>query len=164
MERPTNLNELFIHQLKDMWSAQTQFVDALDALGGKLEGSELATELGTHKTDLKKHVQELERLAKALDFDVRGNKCEAAAGLVRETRSFLDHNADSDVRDAGLIANLQRMLHYNIAGFGTAASYARELDLDDVFITLNDMLETSRAYDSHLTQIAKQTMNRRAVA
>ncbi len=164
MKRLTNLNELFTHQLKDMWSAQTQFADAFDKMLPQIKSSKLENEVKTLRTELKKHVDELERLGKSLDFDHRGNKCEAAEGLVREAKEFLDTNADSEVRDAGLVANLQRMLHYNIAGFGTAASYARELDLDDVFITLNDMLETCRAYDSHMTQVAKQTLNRQAVA
>ena len=164
MKRLTNLNDLFTHQLKDMWSAQTQFVAALDNVLPKVASTKLENDVKQMRTELTKHVDELERLGKSLDFDPRGNKCEAADGLVRETKEFLDTNADSEVRDAGLVANLQRMLHYNIAGFGTAASYARELDLDDVFITLNDMLETGRAYDSHMTQVAKQTINRKAVA
>lgn len=164
MKKLTNLNELFTHQLKDMWSAQTQFVDALDTVLPKVKNSQLENEVKTLRTDLKKQADELERLGKALDFDHRGNKCEAAEGLVRETKEFLEANADSHVRDAGLIANLQRMLHYEIAGFGTAASYARELNLDDVFFTLNDMLEVCRTYDNQMTRVAKQTINRKAVA
>ena len=164
MKKLTNLNELFIYQLKDLWSAQTQFVDVLGQVREKVTSGKLGTEIDNLKDRLQKHANEIERLGSSLDFDHRGNTCEAAEGLVKETREFLDVNADSDVRDAGLIANLQRMLHYEIAGYGTAAAYARQLDLDDVFMTLNDMLETARAYDSHLTQVAKETINRKAVA
>lgn len=164
MKKLTNLNELFIHQLKDMWSAQTQFVDALDKVRTKVTDGKLANEVDQLRNRLQEHAGELERLGSSLKFDHRGNKCEAAEGIVRETREFLDQNAQSEVRDAGLIANLQRMLHYEIAGYGTVAAYARQLDLDDVFMTLNGMLETVRAYDSHLTQVAKETINRKAVA
>lgn len=164
MERLTNLNELFKHQLEDMWSAQAQFSDVLGRVSDRVEEGQLPNELATMSTDFRNHAKELERLGSTLDFDHRGNTCEAAKGIVRELNEFLEMNADSDVRDAGIIANLQRMLHYNIAGFGTTAAYARELDLDDVFITLNDLLEANRAYDSHLTQVAKQTINRKAKA
>ena len=164
MKKLTNLNELFIYQLRDLWSAQTQFVEVLGNVRGNVTSDKLGAEIDQLRQRLEKHANEIERLGRSLDFDHRGNKCEAAEGLVNETREFLDVNADSEVRDAGLIANLQRMLHYEIAGYGTAAAYARQLDLDDVFITMNDMLETVRAYDSHLTQVAKETINRKAVA
>lgn len=163
MERIQNLNQLFQYQLQDLYSAQTQFQNVLSDVRGDVSDGVFTGELENLWTRTRDQAAELERIAGSLEVDPRGNKCEAAEGLVRETREFLTENADSDVRDAGLIANLQRILHYQIAGFGTAATYARQLELDDVFIALNDMLERSRAFDAKLTELAKERINTEAM-
>ncbi|NJY64349.1 DUF892 family protein, partial [Salinimicrobium sp. CDJ15-81-2] len=85
-----------------------------------------------HLKETEGHVKRLEEICEKLGIKPGGEKCKAMEGLVKEAESFLEEDAEEDVRDAGLIAEAQRVEHYEISGYGTAVRYAKELGHDDI--------------------------------
>lgn len=150
----TNLRHLLEEQLRDLYNAETRYSEFLTK-----------AKVGSHDKDLVekfKHIAEgtrenISKLAKACDqlgVPPTGVKCEAMAGLLREANETDHDYAHGSLKDAALIANAQRIAHYEIAGFGTARAYAKKLDLDDIADCLGEMAEQSGDIDKKLTKIA----------
>jgi ferritin-like metal-binding protein YciE len=156
------LKDLFEHQLKDLYSAEAQLVDALPKMVKNANDSKLKKAFEDHLEETKKHKERLEKVCDQLGIDPDGETCKAMKGLIEEAESFIEEEADDDVRDAGLIAEAQRVEHYEISGYGTAVRYAKELGHDDIAKTLKSTLDEEYNADDKLNDMAEDRLNRKA--
>lgn len=157
-----NLEDLFEHQLKDLYSAESQLVDALPKMVKNANDKKLKKAFEDHLEETKNHKKRLEKICDKLDIDPKGEKCKAMEGLIKEAEGFLEEDADKDVKDAGMIAEAQRIEHYEISGYGTAVRYAKELGHDDIAKILKETLEEEYGADAKLNDMAENRLNRKA--
>ena len=154
-----SLEDLLHHELKDLHSAETQLVKALPKMAKAASHEDLSAGFEEHLEQTKEHVARLEEIGKMLGVKLTGHKCKAMEGLVAEGADLIAEDADESVRDAGLIASAQRVEHYEIAGYGTAAWIARHLGHEDVADVLEETLEEEKETDVKLTVLAVSTIN-----
>ena len=159
-----NLNELFEHQLKDLYSAENQLLEALPKMVKTANDSKLKEAFKSHLEETKGHKQRLEEICDKLGIDPAGEKCKAMAGLVKEAESFMEEAEADDVMDAGLIAEAQRVEHYEISGYGTAVQYAKQLGHKDIAKKLKLTLDEEYGADDKLTKLAESRLNEEAIS
>jgi ferritin-like metal-binding protein YciE len=153
------LTDLYIHELKDLYSAEQQLVKALPKMAKAAVNKELAAGFREHLEQTKGHAQRLEKILSRHKQTVRGPKCKGMEGIVAEGAELIEEEADDEVKDAGLIAAAQRVEHYEMAGYGPARCYAELLgDKEDANL-LEMTLEEERATDQKLTKLAKTAIN-----
>ncbi|MDT0643909.1 ferritin-like domain-containing protein [Zunongwangia sp. F363] len=157
-----NLEDLFEHQLKDLYSAESQLIEALPKMAKNASDSELKKAFESHLEETKGHKKRLEEVCKELGIKPTGEECKAMKGLIKEAESFLKEDVDDDVRDAGLIADAQRVEHYEISGYGTVVRYAKELGHDGLAKKLHETLEEEYGADDKLNKLAESRLNREA--
>ena len=121
------LKDLYIHELKDLFSAEQQLVKALPKMAKAASNKELAAGFQEHLEQTKGHAQRLEQILSSHQQTTRGPKCKGMEGIVAEGAEMIEEEADDEVKDAGLIAAAQRVEHYEMAGYGTARTYAELL-------------------------------------
>ncbi len=153
------LRDLYIEELRDLYSAETQLLDALPKMAEAATSLELRNAFEAHFTETQEHARRLERIFEQLDEDPSGETCEAMKGLVKEGDSYVKAKGDDDVRDAGLIGAAQRVEHYEIAGYGTVRSLARRLGENSAAELLQQTLDEEGAADQKLTDIAESKVN-----
>src|SRR5436190_4086746 len=158
------LQDLFLHELKDLYSAENQLVKALPKMAKAATNEELKAGFEEHLEQTKGHVERLDQIAKQLDIKLTGHKCKAMEGLVEEGAELIGEDAEDSVRDAGLIGAAQRVEHYEMAGYGTARALAQKLGHDDIAEILGETLEEERATDAKLTELAESAVNAEAEA
>lgn len=156
-----SLKDLFEHQLKDLYSAETQLIDALPKMVKKATSSQLKKAFESHLEETKAHQKRLEEVCSDLGVKPTGETCKAMKGLIAEAEATMKEDADADVMDAALIAEAQRVEHYEIAGYGTVCTYADMLGHKKVKETLGKTLNQEKETDEKLTKIAK-TINKEA--
>lgn len=157
-----NLEKLFIHDLKDLHSAEHQILDALPRMMQESSDDQLRSILQRHREETEKQVDRLERIFDELGEDPGGQLCEGMQGLIEEGEEILEEDADPTVRDAGIIAAVQRVEHYEISGYGTAATYANMLDREEAGRLLQETLNEEKQADEKLTELAERTVNPKA--
>lgn len=153
------LEDLFHHELKDLYSAETQLVKALPKMANAATHEELRAGFEGHLEETKGHVQRLEKIGQDLGLTLTGHKCKAMEGLVEEGSDMIHEDAEDTVRDAGLIGAAQRVEHYEMAGYGTARALATCLGHDEAAELLGATLEEERATDQKLTDLAESAIN-----
>ena len=121
------LHDLMVHQLRDIYSAEKQLVTALPKVAKKAHAPELAAAIRTHLAQTEQHVQRLEQVFQELGESPRGVTCKGMKGLIEESDELLGEEVDPSVLDAGIIADAQRIEHYEIAAYGTVCEYARSM-------------------------------------
>jgi len=154
------LQDLFVHGIQDLYSAEQQLVEALPQMITAAGSDELRTALQEHLGQTRGHVSRLEDLLPTVGADGAAEKCEGMEGLVREGQKVIEGQGDPMVKDAALIAAAQKVEHYEIAGYGTVAALADILDLDDAKDTLGQILDEEETADKLLTKIATGGMFR----
>ena len=159
-----NLEDLLQHEIKDLYSAETQLIDALPKMAKKVNSAKLKKALEDHLEETKKQKERLDKVAKKMKFDPSGETCKAMKGLIKEGEDMMKMDAEDDVKDAGIIASAQRVEHYEMAGYGTAAHYAERLGLKEVAALLNETLDEEKKADKKLNKIAKKSVNQKAEA
>ena len=152
-----NLNDLFIEQLADLHSAETQLVDALPKMATAASHDELRQAFQHHLEETRDHVRRLDDIISGLGRTVT-KESEGMRGLIREGEEIVSAGGDPAVRDAGLIAAAQRVEHYEIAAYGTARTLADQLDLGDARELLDQTLDEESQADKLLTKIATGRM------
>ncbi len=156
------LQDLFEHQLKDLYSAESQLIKALPKMAEAASDSKLKKAFEDHLKETENQLKRLEEICKELDIKPTGEKCKAMEGLIKEAESFIKEDADKEVKDAGLIAEAQRVEHYEISGYGTATRYAKELGHDKIAEKLHKTLEEEYGADEKLNKMAEGRLNRKA--
>ena len=158
----STLKDLFVEQVEDLYDAEQRLVDALPDLVDAANSSELRSAFENHLTETKGHVSRLESVFKQLDMDPKRQSCEAMKGLIKESDAVVKAKGDPSVKDAALIAAAQRVEHYEIAGYGTARTFAQKLGRNDIAQTLQQTLDEEGNADRKLTEIAESFANERA--
>jgi ferritin-like metal-binding protein YciE len=159
-----SLSDLFVHEIKDLYSAEKQLTKALPKMAKAACNDALRQAFESHLEETQEHVQRLEELAGELEVNLRGAKCKAMEGLIEEGKSIIEENMEDDVRDAALICAAQRVEHYEIAGYGCARTFAERLGNEQAAKLLQQTLDEEGAADKKLTQIAMERVNEEAMA
>jgi ferritin-like metal-binding protein YciE len=162
VEEPMEMNtlrDLYIDELKDLWSAEKQLVKALPKMAKAANDPELSKAFMTHLRQTERQVQRLEQVFEELGESPRGKKCIGMEGLIEEGNELIKERPDEDVLDAGLIAKAQHVEHYEIAGYGTVRTYAQLLGNDRQAQLLQETLDEEGETDKLLTQLAESSIN-----
>lgn len=158
-----DLKDLLQHMLKDLWSAEDQMLEAYEKMAQRADNSKLKQHFQDHIEETKKHKATVESICNEMGIKPTGEKCQGMAGLVEEALGFLkEDNMDKDVLDAGMIAQAQRLEHYEITGYGTVRRFAKELQLDSVEEKLKGILDAEYNQDDVLTELAESRLNKQA--
>jgi len=157
-----NLNDLFMHELKDVYNAEQQIMKALPKMAKAATSNDLRNAFETHLRETEKQIERLDMVFDKLGEKAKGEKCKAMEGIIREAEDMMSENADSDVMDAALIACAQRVEHYEIAGYGTLCTYAKQLGHNEVVNMLQMTLDEEKNTDMKLTAIAESKINIKA--
>jgi ferritin-like metal-binding protein YciE len=158
-----SLQDLFVEELRDLYSAENQILKALPKMAKAASSPELRQAFQEHLEQTKGHVERLQNIFTKLDKSPRGKKCKAMEGLIEEGSELLKEDAEPAVLDAGLIAAAQRVEHYEIAGYGTVVAYAKLLKDADAAELLQETLDEEGDTDKKLTELAENVINLQAV-
>ncbi len=150
------LRDLYIDELKDLYSAEHQLLKALPKMAKAASSTDLKRAFESHLKETRVHVDRLEQAFAGLDSSPKGKKCKAMEALIEEGAEWMEEDADADVMDAGLIAAAQRVEHYEIAGYGCVRTYAQLLGETKAATLLQKTLDEEGATDKKLTQIAEK--------
>lgn len=153
------LKDLYIKELKDLYSAESQIIKALPKMVKAASNEDLSAGFEAHLEETKEHANRLEKILKALDETTKGPKCHGMEGVLEEGAEMIKEEADEEVRDAGLISAAQRVEHYEIAGYGCVVAYAKLLGEKDAAETLQQTLDEEVATDEKLTDLAESVIN-----
>ena len=151
----SDLRNLLTEQLQDLYDAEQQIIKALPKMVAAASDEEVRTAFEEHLEETRGHVERLERAFELMDKTAESKPCKGIRGILSEGEEALEKGVNGAVKDALLIAGAQRVEHYEIAAYGTAASWADELDLDDVADLLGETLDEEEEADSKLTKIAE---------
>jgi ferritin-like metal-binding protein YciE len=157
-----NLNDLFIHELQDIYNAEKQITKALPKMMKEASAPQLKKAFEMHLMETEKQIERLEQVFESIGKKASGEKCKAMEGIIKEAQDMMSENADPDVMDAALIASAQRVEHYEIAGYGTLCTYAKQLGHKEALTLLHKTLEEEKATDLKLTDIAESKINIKA--
>jgi ferritin-like metal-binding protein YciE len=153
----TTLHELFLEQLKDLYSAETQLIEALPQMAEASHDSTLRKGFEVHLEETKEHARRLVEIFQGLDAgEPTGKTCQAMKGLIKEGQETIGEDASPAVKDAALIAAAQRVEHYEIAGYGTVVTYAELMGHKRAVELLEETLKEEGATDKKLTAAAKK--------
>lgn len=158
------LEDLFEHQIKDLYSAESQLVEALPKMVKKASNEKLKDAFEKHLEQTREQKARLESICRVLKISPKGETCKAMEGLIKEAESFIKEASEDAVMDAGLIAEAQRVEHYEIAGYGTAVRYAKELGHMNIAETLQTTLDEEYDADNILDKLAEKRLNRKAMS
>jgi len=157
-----SMNDLFEHQLRDIYYAENQIVKALPKMIDKASSSELRDGFSQHLEQTRTHVARLEQVFEMQDLTPEGADCPAIDGIIEEADDVSGEVADKRVLDAALIAAAQAVEHYEITRYGTLIAWARELGRSDCVSLLEKTLEEEKATDEKLSSLAETNVNLRA--
>ncbi len=158
----TNLEDLLTDELKDLYSAETQLIKTLPKLARAAESDELRTAFEEHLEKTRGHAQRLEEISHDLSIKPRGKKCLGMEGLIKEGQELLAEEVHQPALEAGLIGAAQRVEHYEIAAYGTAAAHAQQLGYLKAVDLLCQTLAEEKEADLRLTTIAQNRANVKA--
>jgi ferritin-like metal-binding protein YciE len=156
------LQDLYVHELKDLYSAEKQIINALPKMKKAATNRQLSAAFDQHLSQTKRQAKRLEDILARHDESTRGPKCAGMEGLLKEGDEIASEAAQDDVRDAGLIGAAQRVEHYEIAAYGCARTYAQLLGDKQGARLLETTLKEEGATDKKLTKLAKSVINLRA--
>jgi ferritin-like metal-binding protein YciE len=157
-----NLNDLFLHTLKDIYFAERQILKALPKMVKAADAKELSKAFQSHLEETKEQVSRLEEVFKILGKKPEGEECPAIEGIIEEAEELMSEIKDADTRDAAMIAAAQAVEHYEITRYGTLVAWGELLGHDDAVKLLSATLKEEHAADSKLTKIAETKLNKQA--
>lgn len=150
------LKQLYIDELKDLYSAENQLVKALPKMAKAASSDELRRGFEEHLEQTRGHVQRLETIFKSLDESPKGKKCAGMEGLVKEGSEVMEEDFEGALMDAALIGAAQRVEHYEIAAYGTTSEFAKILGESEHVSLLQETLQEEKETDEKLTELAKE--------
>jgi len=153
------LEDLLVHQIQDILSAERQVKKALPLMAKAAGSDKLRQAFTQHQKETDAQIGRLEKAFELLHKPVSASHCEAAEGLITEAEDYLNGDGNRDVLDAGIITAAQRFEHYEIAAYGSAISFARQLNRNEVASLLQESLDEEKATDEKLTSIAENGVN-----
>ena len=156
------LHDVLVESVKDLYSAETQLTKALPKMSKAAHNADLKTAFEKHLAETENQAARLEQIGKHLNVSVTGKTCAAMKGLITEGQEIIDEDGKPDAKDAALIGAAQKVEHYEIAGYGTAKTYAHLLGLTDVAKLLEESLAEETAADKKLTAVAESGLAQKA--
>lgn len=153
--RKESLRQLYVNELKDLYSAETQLVKALPKMAKGSSNAELRQAFEEHLRQTSEHVSRLEQIFDMLEEKPTGKKCQGMEGLVKEGAETLQEKYTDAVMDSAIIGAAQRVEHYEIAGYGTVRALAELLGENEHVSLLDQTLEEEKQTDEKLTQLAE---------
>lgn len=154
-----SLQDLYLHELKDIYSAEKQLLKALPKMAKAAANPKLRAGFEKHLEETRVQVERLDQIFEKLGKTPRGTKCKGMEGLIAEGEELIEEGGEAEVLDAGLISAAQRVEHYEIAAYGCAKTYARILGEKDAEKLLDKSLQEEGATDKKLTQLAESSIN-----
>jgi ferritin-like metal-binding protein YciE len=154
-----SIDALLEHELQDLHSAESQLVKALPKMAEKASSDELRQAFETHLEQTQEQLQRLDKILGDLNLKAGSHKCKAMEGLIAEAQEVLKADALDSVRDAAMIGAAQRVEHYEIAGYGTARTYAEMLGHADAAQLLQQTLDEEKETDELLSGLALSSVN-----
>jgi ferritin-like metal-binding protein YciE len=158
------MNDLFMHQLQDIYYAEKQLVKALPKMAEKASDKQLKQGFLTHLDETRTHVQRLEQVFKMLGTEPKAVDCPAIDGIIKEADEVAGEVADKSVLDAALVNAAQAAEHYEIARYGSLIAWSKQVGRNDAASLLQRTLEEEKATDKKLTELAESRVNLRAAS
>lgn len=160
----SDLHELFLDQLADVYNAEQQLTKALPKMAKAAESDELREVIESHLEETEEHVSRIEQIAEELDVTLKRKTCPAMKGLIEEGEELIKETKGTSAIDAAIIAAGQKVEHYEIATYGTLATWAEHMGHDEAAQLLRQTEEEESAADEKLTNVAESIANERAQA
>ena len=160
----SDMGDLYLAQLQDVYDAEQRIAKILPKMQEKATSAVLKQSFGDQITETKAQISRLEKAFGLLNESPKGQACEATKGLIKEAEETLDASGDEHVIDAALIANAQRIQHYNIAGYGCLTNFAKRCGQGDASTLYAESADEAGAADQRMTQIAEGSVNQQAAA
>ena len=157
-----DLTDLLNHEIQVLYDAEKLLIAAIPRMAEKAHDPVLKAAFLKHLEETKEHKNRLEQVARLMDINPNGDGNTGMKGLIAEGEKVMHKNASKEAMDAALICGAQKIEHYEIAGYGTAAHLALGLALDQVYNLLNMTLQEEQATDTKLNNLAKSNINRKA--
>lgn len=159
-----SFEEMYIDELRDLYSAETQLLEALPKVIEAATNSKLIAAIEAHLNETQHQVQRLESLFRDLDEEPHGHTCRAMQGLIKEAKEAIDDIEEGPLLDAALIIAAQKVEHYEIAGYGSLKTLAGSSGYKQHVGLLEDTLTEEKGADHKLTEIAESIVNEQAIA
>ena len=157
------LEDLFMHELKDVYDAEHQLIEALPKMKAKATDSKLQEAFDKHLGETKNHVKRLEQVFQSMGKSAERKSCQAMKGIIKEAEDMMKEDMSRDVMNAALISLAQKAEHYEITSYGCLATYAELMKQNDVTQLLRENLSEEERADAKLTECA-MTVNEAAMA
>jgi ferritin-like metal-binding protein YciE len=154
-----SLHDLFVHELRDLYSAENQLLKAIPEMAQAAGSRELKSAFEKHLKETQRQIQRLEDVFRELEESPKGEPCKGMQGLIEEGSKLIEEEADVDVKDAGLIVAAQKVEHYEIASYGSCCVFAETLGFDRIKQLLKETLSEEEATDKKLSQLAESVIN-----
>jgi len=158
------MNDLYVHQLQDIYYAEKQILKSLPDMIGKASNGELKNGLQKHLQETENHVARLEQVFKLHDLKPKAVDCPAIDGIIEEADEIVGEVDDKEVLDAAIVAAAQAVEHYEITRYGTLIAWAHQMGRDDAAAIMQKTLEEEKAADKKLTAVAESNVNRQAAS
>jgi len=157
------LQKLYTDELRDLYNAENQLLKALPKMAKAASSEELKEAFEQHLEQTKGHVKRLEQVFEGLDEKPKGKTCRAMKGLIEEGSEILEEDGETSVRDAGIIVAAQKVEHYEIAGYGSARTFAHLLGQNKAAELLQVTLDEESETNEVLNRLAESVINPEAV-
>jgi ferritin-like metal-binding protein YciE len=154
-----SLHDLFVHELRDLYSAENQLLKAIPEMAQAAGSRELKSAFEKHLKETQRQIQRLEDVFRELEESPKDEPCKGMQGLIEEGSKLIEEEADVDVKDAGLIVAAQKVEHYEIASYGSCCVFAETLGFDRIKQLLKETLSEEEATDKKLSQLAESVIN-----
>jgi ferritin-like metal-binding protein YciE len=155
-------DDLFVHQLQDIYYAEKQLLKALTQMAEKATSPQLKRAFEMHRGETEGHVARVEQVFRMHGAEPKAVDCPAIDGIIKEANEVAGEVEDKQVLDAALIAAGQAAEHYEITRYGTLIAWAEQLGRNDCAQVLERNLAEERAADQKLTELAESGINRKA--
>lgn len=156
------LDDLFFDTLKDIYFAERQIVKALPKMAKAASSDELKAGFEKHLAETEVHIERLEKVFELLGKSPRGKTCDAILGIIEEGKEIMDDYKGTAALDAGLVSAAQAVEHYEIARYGTLATWAKQLGHKEALSLFLETLKEEEATDEKLSSLAKSSVNLKA--
>ena len=156
------LDDLFLDTLKDIYYAERQILKALPKMAKAASSAELRAGFEQHKAETEVHVERLEQVFELLGKAPRGKTCDAILGILEEGKEIMEEYKGTSALDAGLVSAAQAVEHYEIARYGTLATWAKQLGHTEALDLFLKTLGEEEATDLKLSKLAKSSVNLKA--
>jgi ferritin-like metal-binding protein YciE len=157
-----NMNDLFVHTLRDIYYAEKQIVKALPDMAEKASDPALKQGFQTHLRETENHIKRLEQVFQVIGQKASGVDCPAIDGIIKEANEVAGEVEDKSVLDAALVAAAQAVEHYEMTRYGTLIAWSNQLGYRDAVGLLQQTLDEEKATDKKLTSLAESKVNRKA--